>query len=962
MPRNSGMPSSFRQRTRVQSAVRTVALCAALLAETGCSRQFYREQADDQAFSVIGEKTSVGSWTPPGDFSIQPKPESRLFDASPIESPDLPNPVPQLYQYQIPPGFGRRTPDALQSEQAARSRLTEVVLKRAVATGGWRPTRQAGNAIHAQVVEGTFENKLIDRLLLTRYLAQDEAGAERDDVLEVEPVTVPPSAWESIPVECRVRMFEFASVREEYETSFKHAPPVQEQDRSPRLSFDDILGLALLNSREYQTQKEQLYRVALRLTLQRYDYDLKFSPFGNSTGLAFDAQNSSGGAFSTLRTPTQAGMQAMLNTGSSLVARFANDVLLTFGGPDGFAADIGSELMFELTHYVLQNDVRFEQLTQAERNVVYAARDFTHFRRTFYQQLATQYYNLLRTYRQVEIDSQNYFSLVRVYSQRAIELGEGQIPRVQIDQVEQNSLAGRSSLISTCNSLEGAFDQLKVTVGLPTETRINFDLRELDELTLQDEVLVALELVQRVQSDLVTELNHEEPDPASLLNHAGELVDQMRKALTLQRRLDPESAAGDDSDTRLLMTQSQLRVAELRVMTDRVWRQLKADRAEPGLPAWRMPERSFELARAVLTQMEEELAFSRQVSGTESPDSAAIRTSLTELKRQLDITRKLADEVLNDSMLRRLSELNQQAELLIETSRATALQAAAITDVLAQSHGLTLQQTPEQLIAAPLAASRRLLEDRSAALNSIRIDLDDASLAALLLRLDLMTARGQLGDQWRGIKLAADNLRSVLNLSARQRLRSETDSNRATGIDFDVSETELAITFDTPLNRRAQRNAFREQLLNYQRSRRALMELEDQIKQDIRADIRRLRLAEEQHALAIASAALARQRSTSTELQLRLGVGGIKARDFLEAQTAYAASLSAVAARHIEYVLGRIRLYVDLEQLQLNDRGQWAGLRDSEEQPTLAPAAGPGIDYGDLVPNLNYSDELRRGF
>ena len=39
-------------------------------------------------------------------------------------------------------------------------------------------------------------------------------------------------------------------------------------------------------------------------------------------------------------------------------------------------------------------------------------------------------------------------------------------------------------------------------------------------------------------------------------------------------------------------------------------------------------------------------------------------------------------------------------------------------------------------------------------------------LTALIQRLDLMNERGFLADDWRRIKFASDDLRSVLNLSA----------------------------------------------------------------------------------------------------------------------------------------------------------------------------------------------------
>ena len=189
-------------------------------------------------------------------------------------------------------------------------------------------------------------------------------------------------------------------------------------------------------------------------------------------------------------------------------------------------------------------------------------------------------------------------------------------------------------------------------------------------------------------------------------------------------------------------------------------------------------------------------------------------------------------------------------------------------------------------------------------------------------------------------------------------MRTENDSNRLTEFDFDESRTELSVTLDTPLNRRAQRNRFREQVLNYQLARRAVMSLEDLIKRDIRNDLRSLTLAEEQHLLGIASAALAYERVISTELQLRLGVEGVRARDFLEAQTAYASALSTVASRHIGHILGRIRLFVDLEQLQVDEAGEWPALHDETILPSTAVPTGPGVDYGELPERVEYSDEL----
>ena len=119
-------------------------------------------------------------------------------------------------------------------------------------------------------------------------------------------------------------------------------------------------------------------------------------------------------------------------------------------------------------------------MTQAERNVVYAARDYARFRKSLFVQLAGQYYALLVNYREIEIAAQNDFQLVRAFSEREAEYEAGQVSRVQLDQVEQQLLRGRSGLVAVTNSLENNLDGLKVRMGLPTESLVNVDLKEIE--------------------------------------------------------------------------------------------------------------------------------------------------------------------------------------------------------------------------------------------------------------------------------------------------------------------------------------------------------------------------------------------------------------------------------------------------------------------------------------------------
>lgn len=950
----ASFPDHARAR-RFQRSLLVFALCACA-ANSGCSRSWYRSRADEQAFEILGEKTDRPDWSLPGSYSIEPDPESRLFDGFFVESPSLPDPTPRLHDYTIPPHIGYRPAPALPAPPP-EVETPATTGNAPAAASGWQTTG-LHQATHSRL---KASSRSTEDIILVQ-LAKQEGNGEPED-FEVVPVTVPPDAWESIPRECLSRMFEFQSVRDEYATSFGHPPAEADRDHSTRISLDDAIALGLLNSREYQFRKELLYRVALRLSLQRFDYDLKFAPFGNGTGAEFDTRRSTAGSSSRLGIPTQGRMEALLNTGSTLVTRFANDVLLTFNGPDGFAADISSELLFDLTHSVFQNDVRFERLTQAERDVVYAARDFMRFRRAFYLQIATQYYNMLRTYRQVEIDTLNYVSLARVYAQRRVELDEGQAARVQIDQVEQNALAGRSGLISTCNRLENSLDGFKFVLGLPTESPLNLDLAELHEITRQDEIAAEMELVRRARERLAFETDREGPDDTVILSKAAELIARIHDAWQLQHAIPTEST-GDSTerpeDRVFAELIRRLRVAELRLLTQSALKGIDEVPQDDGSPA-SIPTRSIEFVRSALVLLREERHWATELNAS-SDQLQALDAEVINLHRQLSEFESQTRDVFGMITVEGLAELQRQAGALRQAAQAATAKSAAITDQLLAASGNNPTLSPVQLVTKILKDSQQLLDAESAGLKSVTVDEDGALLSALNRRLDLMNVRGELADEWRRIKLASDDLKSVLDLTARQRLSTRDESNRTTEFDFDESRTELAVTLDTPLNRRAQRNVFREQLLNYQVSRRSVMALEDSIKRSIRVNLRALRLAEEQYELGIARAALARERVISTQLQLQLGVAGVRARDYLEAQTDYSEALSVVADRHIGHILNRVGLFVEMEQLQLDDKSAWPGLHDDSLQPDIDISPRQFPAYDELPPDVQYSDEVLNEF
>ena len=855
-----------------------------LLLATGCGRTHYRVHADGDAHAILREKSGHSPWMPPSDYSLYPNPMSRLYDPTPLDDPILKTPSPKLYAYDLPPlperDPGRLRPDLRDERRPGPEirRLPSVQLTTYQVPRNELPSSEERPDLPTDT--GPPEDALS-----TPEASEETSPSEPSDevenadaVLGVRQAKIPQSYWDTIPDECLRRMIEFESVREEYRRTFDNDPPSDLFDTSPKLTLEDIVDLTLLNSREYQTQKEILYRAALALSLERFGYQLKPSVGGNNTAADFTHDRVGGITENTLRIPSNLTVDKLLITGGDFLASFANSVILTFNGPNGFSMDVASDLFFEFFQSILQRDTLLEDLTQAERDVIYAARDFARFRKELFVSQARQYYGLIREYRQIEINSQNYFTLVREFDQRAAEFRGGFTPRIELDQIEQQVLNGRRGLITVCTTLEGSLDTLKLRIGLPTEQPINVDLTELNLLTQRDELAVSGELIERVRRRLSDERASEEPARATLLSQSVVLLDRMLESIRQREELNYQPP----DPKRLRVLRGRLRIAAARLNVEQSEADLNTELQLESPDMLTVFQRRIDVIAQISRLIDAQLELAEEL-GQPEDHVRMLRQRRNQYNQRANSQVDRVEELIAQGQLNRLPRLVAELEQLQGSAEMTV---RSIDTLVSEN---TSQGSPEQqleqtisLVDVLLAESGTFLEDAEGGLVPVEIDMDDAMLTALVLRFDLINERGFLADDWRQIKIAADDLKSILNLRATHTIRTRPDVNRPFGFTFEESTTRVIGTFDAPFNRRAQRNGYRQTLINYQGALRRLTELEDTIKLSVRDDLRSLTLDREQYVIDVASAALAFERVVSTELELSLGVGNVIARDFLE--------------------------------------------------------------------------------
>ena len=112
---------------------------------------------------------------------------------------------------------------------------------------------------------------------------------------------------------------------------------------------------------------------------------------------------------------------------------------------------------------------RLEQLTQAERDVLYEVRDFARFREEFYVDIFAAregFLSLLLQLQNIRNGESNLASLERNLLMHEHLVEAGVVSPIQVDQVFQSYQRTRLSLIRVNNDFETSLDAFKIKLGL----------------------------------------------------------------------------------------------------------------------------------------------------------------------------------------------------------------------------------------------------------------------------------------------------------------------------------------------------------------------------------------------------------------------------------------------------------------------------------------------------------------
>jgi len=211
--------------------------------------------------------------------------------------------------------------------------------------------------------------------------------------------------------------------------------------------------------------------------------------------------------------------------------------------------------------------------------------------------------------------------------------------------------------------------------------------------------------------------------------------------------------------------------------------------------------------------------------------------------------------------------------------------------------------------------------------NAGPLEMNESSAMQLALdnRLDLRVNEGKVYDAQRAVVVAADALGAELTLFGSADLgarRTVTTADlRDAQLRTDKGLYSAVLTLDLPFERTAEAISYRNSFINLERAVRDVQSLEDEIKFEVRNELRDMLEARENLYIQAQAVFVAQKRVRSVNLFLEAGRAQI--RDLLEAQDALLSARNNLTSAIVDYRIAELKIQRDMGLLEVDEKGLW---------------------------------------
>ncbi len=805
-----------------------------LLSLSGCSRRFFRRRADAEVDELLAEKDRFPQWKV-DSYYVYPHPLSRFADPTNPDRPPMPPDDPAAWDLSPHP--------------------QRPLLK---GYANWQ-----GTGYLELMRRWDAENRAKEEA--SKAAAQDQED-ETEPTLMGERKTIAERARETDlnidqdlaqPITSNERLFVSLEV------------PNPSTIKPFRLNLEQITELGFINSREFQTLREQLYLTALALTAERFAFIAQ--PFATEQFLRQrSGKGTAGGRTNNWISNTTTGFTKAFSTGALLLFNFANQTVYNLGGGANGTVSV-STINLDIVQPFLAGGGRavvLEPLTQAERDLVYAIRQFYRFRQEYYVFFAAGQSTgfipgvgagvvalLPGTVNTPAAFVPGPFTLPLVANPATVQvaatspLGAIQNSGVLITpQGYLSAIQERTVLFNQYKNIQALQRYLRIFDVWLEGGLVNSVQKGLIEARLLNnyESILGLQLQFRVSLDqLKQQLGLPltvpidlQPGPLqpmiTIIDTFEKLfVDHQRVITAIDQSSDSKKAKSLRATFRRILDRTPLmrgtKAREVILSRLPYYENMAKDKG------W--DERKRILLDLMMKYGQERDAIRRKEAesiGVPLPEAdlqrrAAIQFELDLVEYELGLGIYEQEEwktIKNpeDSVRRARNEFFRVRRIFLKVIDY------GYVEIQNKIKGMWPELPPVRakgvdVIAAPeeqalLAVEQSTFENR----------------------VDLMNVRAQLTDSWRKIRVAANALLGTFNVD--YHLGATTPAGGANPFAFSGSRSthQLIFTGQLPLVRILQRNNYRSTLINFQQSRRSLMAFEDQLLFNVRFDLRQLRV------------------------------------------------------------------------------------------------------------------------
>ena len=899
----------------------TVLALAAAGFASGCSRQFYRTQADDEVYCVVDEKSNDPRWAL-DDYSIQPDPRSRFFDPYDPDFQPMPpdDPYSHRYMHKVDGKNGYPYWHANGETQYVENPhwidylpLNQDGILVLDADGAVETAR-----LHSRAYQQNLEELYLSALDVTferfRFDAQFFAGWQ--SFYDVGGPLAPGGGGQSssrfstgtFPANNGIRMNRLTSTGGEFVVGLANTI-VWEFSGPDTQSATTLIDFALVQPLLRGGGRD---RVLERLTLserqllanvramQRYRQEFYTDIItGRNAG---QGPQRRGGVFGS-------GLEGFSGVGGSGFGT----VNTGGGGVQGAAGVTGGAGAAQAGGFM-----GLLQQQQTNRN-----------------------------------QEANIASLRTSLSQLEAFYDAGRIDYFQVELARQALYNAQSQLLNARTAYQNQLDNYKGSLGLPPTIEMRITDPMLEPFNLIDTAIVPLQ-----------------NEVANLQVALGRSLAVLEKSVTGEG----EEATVPWSDTVALQLQAirgyVQRAERVRraLLVDNLQRALRdIDELEAATPTRRADmDRLKQHIREAETRLQDDqgdvqrATIDADIFNVDRLDEmpAQLRATLTELKARWESYAATHERFTAnlDDLLARGPRMSPE-EIIVELNEKVLL------DI--PNH---LNELSASILELSLVQARARVE--SVALEPINMTSERAIGLARENRLDWMNARASLVDSWRLIEFNADNLESDLDFVISGDI-SNVGSNPLS-LDDKTGRMRVGLQFDSPLTRLSERNTYRQALIEYQQARRNYYNFEDTIKRTLRTTLRSVELNQLNFELrraavhvAVAQVELSRLRLTEPPKPgVEQAFSNTTARDLVSALSDLLNVQNDFLSVWVNYEVQRRSLDLDLGTMRLDERGIWIDPGEITEDynplgPPCVDPTPPGLEEIDPTQPQMLHEELR---